>query len=57
MIYESDLTLSEIDQRIIEAHKHRHTCIKNAESLILEYRTQLALVKEESGETKAATFL
>ena len=28
-----------------------------AESLSLEYRTQLALAKEETGELKAATFL
>ena len=28
-----------------------------AESLSLEYRTQLALAKEEAGEVKAATFL
>ena len=32
-------------------------CIINDESLSIEYRSQLALAKEEAGEIKAATFL
>ena len=55
--YEPNLVLPEIEQRIIKAHKYRHVCIKNDESLSLEYRTQLAVAKEEAGEVKAATFL
>ena len=57
LIYEPNLLLAEIEQKLTEAHKHRHICIKNDESLSLEYRTQLALAKEAAGEIKAATFL
>ena len=55
--YEPNLLLPEIERRIVDAHKHRHDCIKNDESLSIEYRTQLALAKEAAGELKAATFL
>ena len=55
--YNPHLSLLEIERQIVSAHKHRHDCIKNDESLSLEYRTQLALTKEAAGEVKAATFL
>ena len=38
-------------------YAERGKVIKMAESLSLEYRTKLALAKEEAGEIKAATYL
>ena len=57
LTFEPHLSLTEIEQRLVAAHKQRHICIKNDESLSIEYRSQLALAKEEAGEIKAATFL
>ena len=55
--YDPNLTLSDINNNIIHAHKKRKRCKKLAESLSLEYRTQLAIAKEEAGETKAASYI
>ena len=55
--YDPTLSLNQIDHSIKEAYKERKRCMKLAESLSLEYRTQLAIAKEEAGETKAASFL
>ena len=55
--YNPSLTLAEIEHEITKAYKHRRICKKNAESLSMEYRTQLAYAKEEAGECKAATYI
>ena len=55
--FEPHLSISAKEQRLVTAHRHRHVCIINDESLSIEYRSQLALAKEEAGEIKAATFL
>ena len=57
IIYNKDLTLQEIETEIRLAFKLLKQCKANAESLSLEYRTQLAIAKEEAGEGKAVTFL
>ena len=57
IMYDSTLTLSQITDQIIDAASHRCCTIKAAKSLSLEYRTQLAMAKEEAGEMKAATYL
>ena len=57
ILYNADLSLADIDNKIIILHKERKKCKLLAESLSYEYRTQLALAKEEAGEMKAATFL
>ena len=55
--YEPQLTFDDITQKIRNAHKYRRQCKQFADSLSLEYRTQLALAKEENGDTKAASYL
>jgi hypothetical protein len=57
IVYDPALTLQQIILNIRLAYKERKKCMKIAESLSLEYRTQLALAKEEAGEIRAATFL
>ena len=57
IVYNTDLSLADIENKIISSHKERKKCKLLAESLSYEYRTQLALAKEEDGEIKAATFL
>ena len=42
---------------ITAVHKNRRQCKQTARSLSLEYRTQLALAKEENGDITAANFL
>ena len=57
MLYDQSLSLQQIEQKIIQAYKHRQECIQYDESLSIEYRTQLAMAKEAAGETKAASYL
>ena len=39
LTYEPDLSLPDIEKKIVQAHRHRKVCIKNDESLSIEYRT------------------
>ena len=55
--YDPNLTLEEITNEIKAAHGKKRKCKQLAETLSLEYRTQLALAKEKAGETTAANFL
>ena len=55
--FDPNLTLIQIETNIKLAYKERKRCMLYAESLSLEYRTQLAIAKEEAGEVKAASFL
>ena len=55
--FNNELTLVEIETKIRTAYKLMKKCKADAESLSLEYRTQLAIAKEEAGDIKAATFL
>ena len=55
--YDPSLTLGDINNQIKAAQKQRRQCMLYAESLSLEYRTQLALAKEEAGEVEAATYI
>ena len=55
--YDPSLTIPVINLRIKAAYNKRKLCKKNAESLSLEYRTQLALAKEAAGEGDAAGYL
>ena len=57
IVYDPTLNLQSITLNIKRAYKERKKCMQLAESLILEYRTQLVLAKEEAGEIKAAIFL
>ena len=57
IVYNADLSLADIENKIISSHNERKKCKLLAESLSYEYRTQLALAKEEAGEIKSATFL
>ena len=57
LAYNPALTLSDIEKQIKLAHNSRKKCKQMAESLSLEYRTQLALAKEEAGELDAAVYL
>ena len=57
IVHYPTLTLHSITLNIKRAYKERKQCMQLAESLSLEYRTQLALAKEEAGEIKAAIFL
>lgn len=55
--YDPSLSLSAISAKAKQARLHRRECKANAESLSKEYRTQLAMAKEEAGEMKAAVAL
>ena len=55
--YIPNLTIQDINYQIQAAYKKRQACKQNAESLSLEYRTQLAVAKEAAGEGDAAVFL
>ena len=57
LVYDPTLTLSDIEEQIKLAHNSRKKCKQMAESLSLDYRTQLALAKEEVGELDAAVYL
>ena len=57
IVYNPNLTLFEIIQDLKVAHKQRKRIKMMANDLILEYRLNLAIVKEEAGELKAAVFL
>ena len=46
-----------IEYKIRMVYAERKKVIKMAESLSLEYRTKLALAKEEAGQIKAAMYL
>ena len=53
--YETDLTDDEIINKVKECYAKRSHVKKMA--IFLEYRTQLAMAKEEAEEMKAAAFL
>ena len=55
--YDATLTKEDLNSNIKIAYANKKECKRNAESLSLEYRTQLALAKEKAGETEAATYL
>ena len=55
--YVSTISLGTIDRNIRKVYGKRNKILKLAESLSLEYRTKLALAKEEGGEVKAVTYL
>ena len=57
IVYNADLSLADIENKIISSHKERKKFKLLAESLSYEYRTQLALAKEKVGEMKASTLL
>jgi len=57
LIYNATLSKQDIESEISKAYKVRKQCKLYAESLSLEYRTQLALAKEAAGELKAAVYL
>lgn len=57
LVYDGSLSLEAITKNIISAHSARKLAKKGAESLSLEYRTQLALAKEAAGELKAASYI
>lgn len=51
------MSLGKIDENIKRVYAERKKLLRMAESLSLEYRTKLALSKEEAGEVKAATYI
>jgi hypothetical protein len=55
--FDPTLSLQDIQSEIKQAKNNRTRCYKDAESLSIEFRTQLAMAKEEAGEVKAATAL
>ena len=55
--YVSTTSLSKIDENIKRVYTERKKLLKIAESLSLEYRTKLALAKEEAGEVKDDTYI
>ena len=55
--FNNNLSLDDINSNIVEAACERRKAKKGAEALSLEYRTQLAIAKEEAGEMKAAQYL
>ena len=55
--YDSSLSLLQIVEKIKEASRQRIQIKRMAVSLSLEYRTKLALAKEEAGEVKAAEYI
>ena len=55
--YDPGLSIVEIEKNIVDAAKQKKLCKVNAESNSLEYRTQLALAKENAGEIEAATYI
>ena len=55
--YVSTISLSNIESNIRSVYSRRKKVLKMSESLSLEYRTKLALAKEEAGEGKAANYL
>ncbi len=56
-MYNPSLTLEDIVKIIQSTHKRRKDIKLKSESLSLEYRTQLALAKEEAGEVKASEYI
>ena len=55
--YDCTLTKEQILEEIKFSNKQRIKIKKMAESLSLEFRTRLAMAKEEAGEVKAAVYL
>ncbi len=55
--YDASLSLLNIVEKIKEGARQRIQIKRMAISLSLEYRTKLALAKEESGEVKAAEYI
>ena len=55
--YDPSLSTNSVLQQVILAYAERRRCKKIAKSLSIEYRTRLALAKEEAGNIPAATHL
>ena len=55
--FNGSLSLDDITNNIIDASHERKKAKRGAESMALEYRTQLALAKEAAGEVKAASYI
>ena len=55
--YDSTLSLKDMETNIQNAYADRKKAKDTVECLSYEYRIELALVKEETGKMKAATFL
>ena len=55
--YDRDVSLGQIISNIKDASRRRIKIKRMAVSLSLEYRTRLALAKEETGGVKAATYI
>ena len=55
--YIPNLSPQTINNQIKTAYKERKTCKDNAETLSMEYRTQLVMAKEAAGEGDAATLI
>ena len=56
-MYNSTLSYNDIITNIRETSTKRIKIKRMAISLSLEYRTRLAIAKEEAGEVKAATYI
>ena len=50
--YDPTLSLEEVETKIVQAYEQRKICKQEAESLSLEYRTELAMAKEAAGNIK-----
>ena len=55
--YNEKLHILEVEKRIRDTYRKRTKLLKLVESLSLEYRTKLALAKEEAGECKAVSYI
>ena len=55
--YDPNLSMEEVETNIVKAYERRKACKAEAESLSLEYRTELALAKEAAGNIKMAIHL
>ena len=57
LTYEPSLNITKIGERTFLAHSNRKKYKRSVESLRLEYRTQLAMTKEEESKINVASFL
>ena len=55
--YDPKLSMEEIETNIVKAYERRKLCKQEAESLSMEYRTELAMAKESAGNIKMAVHL
>ena len=55
--YDDTLPLQTVNNKIKLAHAYKKECKQNDESMNLEYRSQLAIAKENNGEGSAATYI